>query len=264
MYLRPMQFRFHKYQGTGNDFIMIDDREEFFPAADVAFIARCCDRRFGIGADGLILVQNSTEADFKMVYFNADGRESTLCGNGARCTVAFAAALGIIAETTRFLAVDGLHTAQLVAHEVVALRMHDVNELQRFEQHYFLDTGSPHHVQVVEDLKVFPVVTEGRRIRQGAPYFEAGSNVNFVEQLDESTFAIRTYERGVEDETLSCGTGATAVALAMHHSGKTRAQRLNIKVKGGALTLSFQANENGYSAIDLEGPAEFVFEGTWG
>lgn len=264
MYLRCMQFRFHKYQGTGNDFILIDDREELFPATDVAFIARCCDRRFGIGADGFILVQNSPKADFKMVYFNADGRESTLCGNGARCTVAFAAALGIIGKTTRFLAIDGLHTAQIITHQVVALRMHDVSELQRFEQHYFLDTGSPHHVQLVENLKAFPVVAEGRRIRQGAPYFEAGSNVNFVEQVDESTFAIRTYERGVEGETLSCGTGATAVALAMHHSGKTQAQRLNIQVEGGVLTLSFVPNEKGYSAIDLEGPAEFVFEGKWG
>lgn len=259
-----MQFRFHKYQGTGNDFILIDDRNEIFPADDVAFIAHCCNRRFGIGADGLILVQNTSEADFKMVYFNADGRESTLCGNGARCTVAFAATLGIMKETTCFLAVDGLHTAQLVKPGVVALRMHDVNELHCFEGHYFLDTGSPHHVQLVENLKAFPVVDEGRRIRQGAPYFEAGSNVNFVEQLDESTFAIRTYERGVEDETLSCGTGATAVALAMHHSGKTKAKRLNIKVEGGVLILSFEPNEKGYTSIDLEGPAEFVFQGEWG
>ena len=264
MYLRSMHFRFSKYQGTGNDFIMIDDREGRFPAANVSLVAHCCDRRFGVGADGLILVQKCEEADFKMVYFNADGRESTLCGNGARCTVAFASALGIIGKTTRFLAVDGLHTAQIIAPEVVALRMHDVAELQRFEQHYFLDTGSPHHVQMVDNLKAFPVVEEGRRIRQGAPYFDAGSNVNFVEQVDESTFAIRTYERGVENETLSCGTGATAVALAMHHSGKTQAQRLTIQVEGGALILSFTPNEKGYSCIDLEGPAEFVFDGKWG
>ena len=264
MYLRNMQFRFKKYQGTGNDFILIDDRETIFPSTDSALIARCCDRRFGIGADGLILVQNTPEADFKMVYFNADGRESTLCGNGARCTVAFAASLGIIKTDTTFLAIDGLHTAQLIAHEMVLLQMHDVTDIQLFDHHSFLDTGSPHHVQMVEELKEFPVVNEGRRIRQGAPYNEEGTNVNFVEQLDHDRFAIRTYERGVEDETLSCGTGATAVALAMHHGGLTQAEQLTIEVVGGALTLSFKKTAAGYTDIRLQGPAEFVFDGVWG
>ena len=256
-----MKFRFHKYQGTGNDFIMIDDREALFPQDDIAYIAHCCDRRFGIGADGLILIQNHPTADFKMVYFNADGRESTLCGNGARCTVSFAASLGIIENQATFMAIDGRHTATIENDQTVALRMHDVSDFRCEKDHTFLDTGSPHHVTMVTDLPQFAVVKKGREIRNGAPYFEEGSNVNFVEKVDKNTFAIRTYERGVEDETLSCGTGATAVALAMHKTGVTTAQRLNILVEGGELTVSFQAEESAYTNIDLQGPATFVFEG---
>ena len=228
-----MQFSFHKYQATGNDFILIDDRKLIFPLDDTAFIARCCDRRFGIGADGLILIQNTAEADFKMVYFNADGKESTLCGNGARCSVAFAAMLGIIENDTRFLAIDGLHTAKMEKDRVV-LRMHDVDRINTLDHYYFLDTGSPHHVEMVEDLAHVPVVIKGRKIRYGAPYFEEGCNVNFVEQQGPSTFSIRTYERGVEDETLSCGTGATAVALAMHHPENQQLRPLLFVSKGGA------------------------------
>ncbi len=256
-----MQTRFYKYQGTGNDFIMIDDRDATFPKDDIAYIAHCCDRRFGIGADGLILVQEHPSADFKMVYFNADGRESTLCGNGARCTVAFAAFLGMIEQQTTFMAIDGLHTASIEADKTVALRMHDVNELNCAATHTFLDTGSPHHVALVQDLAHFPVVEEGRKIRHGAPYYTEGSNVNFVEKVNDTTFAIRTYERGVEDETLSCGTGATAVALAMHKTGETQAERLAILVEGGQLSVSFKPSAKGYTQIDLQGPATFVYEG---
>jgi len=256
-----MQYRFHKYQGTGNDFIMIDDRASRFPVEDVAFIAHCCDRRFGIGADGLILVQNHPNTDFRMVYFNADGRESTLCGNGARCTVAFAASLGIIEKQTTFTAIDGPHTATIEADQTVALRMHDVTDFHCEKDHTFLNTGSPHHVAMVEGLSQFPVLEKGRTIRYGAPYFDEGSNVNFVEKVNENTFAIRTYERGVEDETLSCGTGATAVALAMHKTGRTTAQSLHIIVEGGQLTVSFQVEESTYTHIDLQGQATFVFEG---
>lgn len=256
-----MPFHFHKYQGTGNDFIMIDDREQRFPAQDTGFVAHCCDRRFGVGADGLILVQHHPNADFKMVYFNADGRESTLCGNGARCTVAFAAALGMVEKQTTFFAIDGLHTATIEPDQTIALRMHDVEEFRCEKNHSFLDTGSPHHVEMVEDLAHFPVVEKGRAIRQGAPYFSEGTNVNFVEKVNETTFAIRTYERGVEDETLSCGTGATAVALAMHKTGMTQNQHLNILVEGGQLSVSFTPTVKGYTAIDLQGPAQFVFEG---
>ena len=256
-----MQFDFHKYQGTGNDFIMIDDRAGTFPSNDRRFIERCCNRRFGVGADGLILVQESDATDFKMVYFNADGRESTLCGNGARCTVAFAASLGMIAATTRFEAIDGEHTAVLHPDGTVALRMHDVTEINCAEGYTFLDTGSPHHVEMVDELNQYPVKEKGRSIRQGAPYLDAGSNVNFVEKIDDDLFAIRTYERGVEDETLSCGTGATAVAIAMHERGFTQAKQVNIKVEGGTLQVSFEKNGAQYTNIDLHGPAQFVFAG---
>lgn len=258
-----MQFTFHKYQGTGNDFITIDDRDKVFPQEDQAFVAHCCNRRFGIGADGLILVQQSKIADFKMVYFNADGNESTLCGNGARCTVAFAASLGIIDHKTTFEAIDGLHFAVRQDDGIVALRMHDVNEIVHAQKRIFLDTGSPHHVELVDDLSTFPVVDKGRTIRRGVPYFDAGTNVNFVEQQREDTFAIRTYERGVEDETLSCGTGATAVALAMHHLGKTAANSVTIHVQGGQLVVQFQPTAQGYEQIDLIGPATLVYHGQW-
>lgn len=258
-----MEMQFHKYQATGNDFILIDDQMQQFPMADQALVHRCCDRRFGIGADGLILIQGSDHADFKMVYFNADGRESSLCGNGARCAVAYAARLGLITGSTTFEAVDGLHAAQFQNDTTVALRMHDLRELHQTDAYSFLDTGSPHHVEMVDNLGEFPVVATGRSIRYGAPYHEAGSNVNFVEQLDESTFAMRTYERGVEDETLSCGTGATAVALAMHHRGLTTATSITLKVQGGELEVHFVPTENGYREIDLCGPAEFVYTGSY-
>ncbi len=256
-----MKFSFHKYQGTGNDFIMIDDRNQQFPIHDTDFIARCCDRRFGIGADGLILVQESTTTDFKMVYFNSDGRESTLCGNGARCTVAFAASLGIIKHKTTFDAVDGSHFACIEADHTISLRMHDIHSIECTHTHAFLDTGSPHHVTMVEDLPHYDVTGQGAKIRYGAPYFEEGANVNFVHQLSENSFSIRTYERGVEDETLSCGTGATAVAIAMHKQGHTSSKDLIIQVVGGELNVSFEVENNRYTAINLRGPAQFVFSG---
>jgi diaminopimelate epimerase len=257
-----MKFTFHKYQATGNDFIIVDDRDLQFPLADKEYIAHCCDRRFGIGADGLILIQHSATTDFRMLYFNADGGESSLCGNGARATVAFAAFIGIINSTTEFEAIDGFHAASLLENGEVALRMHDVEEILCTDHYSFLNTGSPHHVCLVEGLSTYPVVEKGRKIRHGAPYFAEGTNVNFVEQKDSSTFAIRTYERGVEDETLSCGTGATAVALAMHKQKHTQAQHIDLEVLGGKLQVSFQVKGNHYSAIYLTGPTKRVFSGT--
>jgi diaminopimelate epimerase len=159
------------------------------------------------------------------------------------------------------MAIDGLHTATIEKDQTVSLRMHNVSDFRCEKDYTFLDTGSPHHVEMVADLPQFNVLEKGRAIRQGAPYFEAGSNVNFVEKVNENTFAIRTYERGVEDETLSCGTGATAVALAMHKTGITSAQSIHIIVEGGQLTVSFEAGESAYTNIDLQGPATFVFEG---
>ncbi|MDG1058932.1 MAG: diaminopimelate epimerase [Flavobacteriaceae bacterium] len=257
-----MEQEFYKYQGTGNDFILIDDRSLNFPEKDVSLVARLCDRRFGIGADGLILIQNAATSDFKMLYFNADGNESTLCGNGARCTIAFANFLNCIKNKTTFEAVDGLHSAHIEG-DIISLQMHDVNEIQTFENYSFLDTGSPHHVEMVEGLKTFDVYGNGKRIRLGSPYHTTGTNVNFVEQLDDDRFAIRTYERGVEDETLSCGTGATAVALAMHQNKKTTATKIKISVEGGVLEIQFELTDKGYSQIFLSGPAEQVYRGTF-
>ena len=257
-----MEQTFYKYQGTGNDFILIDDRANVFPLKDVSLVARLCDRRFGIGADGLILIQNAATSDFKMVYFNADGNESSLCGNGARCTIAFANFLNCIEDKTTFEAADGLHSAHIDG-DIISLQMHDVSKIQAFENHTFLDTGSPHHVEMVEELKTFDVYGNGKRIREGSPYYMTGTNVNFVEQLAKDQFAIRTYERGVEDETHSCGTGATAVALAMYENKKTTATKIKINVQGGVLEIQFEVTDNGYSQIFLSGPAEQVYSGTF-
>lgn len=205
-----MELDFYKYQGTGNDFVMVDNRKGIFPKGDAERISSICDRRFGVGADGLILLETDVDTDFKMVYFNSDGRESTMCGNGGRCIVAFAEFLGIIKGTTRFMAIDGVHTAKLF-DGMVSLRMNDVDFISKRGDAYWLDTGSPHHVQLVDDIEGLNVPKEGARLRYGL-YGEAGSNINFVEVMDVDTFQVRTYERGVEDETLSCGTGVTAVA----------------------------------------------------
>ncbi|MBP6099828.1 MAG: diaminopimelate epimerase [Flavobacterium sp.] len=253
--------KFYKYQGTGNDFIMIDNREVSFPKNDTALINKLCDRRFGIGADGLILLENDDQVDFKMVYYNSDGKESSMCGNGGRCIVAFAKQLSIIDQNTTFTAVDGLHHATILDDNNVALQMKDVDEVLIHDAYVFLNTGSPHHVTLVNDLQEMDVKQNGKAIRYSELYGEAGSNVNFVSQISENHFAIRTYERGVEDETLSCGTGATAVAIAMHSIYKTKENKISIDVQGGQLVVSFELNETVYEKVFLEGPAEFVFEG---
>jgi len=256
-----MTATFYKYQGTGNDFIIIDNRSLFFNKTDSKNIAKMCDRRFGIGADGLILLENHPEVDFRMVYFNADGNESSMCGNGGRCITAFAKFIGVIDTKTTFEAIDGLHKAE-IDDGVVSLQMKDVSEIENFESHLFLDTGSPHHVELVQNLKDFNVKTKGAEIRYGQPYNEAGSNVNFVNQLSNDVFAVRTYERGVEDETLSCGTGVTAVAIAMHKLGKTKSNIITLKTEGGKLKISFEVSQDGlYKNIWLIGPATQVFKG---
>lgn len=252
---------FYKYQGTGNDFIIIDNRSLLFDKTNGKNIAKLCDRRFGIGADGLILLENHPDVDFRMVYYNADGNESSMCGNGGRCITAFAKFLGVIDSTTTFEAIDGMHKAQ-VNESKVSLQMKDVSNIETFETHSFLDTGSPHHVQLVNNLKDFDVKTNGEKLRYGSPYKEAGSNINFVNQISDSKFAVRTYERGVEDETLSCGTGVTAVAIAMHKTGKTNSKKITLETEGGELKIAFEVSENGnYHNIWLIGPATQVFKG---
>lgn len=256
-----MQLKFYKYHGTGNDFVMIDNRNDQFPKNNTKLIEQLCDRKFGIGADGLILLENDNSTDFRMVYYNSDGNQSSMCGNGGRCLVAFAKSLDVIQNQTTFIATDGLHHASISENGIVSLQMKDVSEVKVTPEYVFLDTGSPHHIEVVEDLQGLDVKEKGAKIRYGNLYGEKGSNVNFVKQIDEKTFSIRTYERGVEDETLSCGTGATAAAIAMKVLGKTDSETVNINVKGGKLEISFQMHENKFTDVFLKGPAEFVFSG---
>lgn len=257
-----MKLTFYKYQGTGNDFVMVDNREIKISKNDTKLINHLCDRKFGIGADGLILLENSEDHkdDFKMVYFNADGNESSMCGNGGRCLVAFAKYLGIISDTARFTAIDGVHDAT-INDGVVSLKMQDVSEILDNEDFLFLNTGSPHHVVFSEEIKLKDIKKEGAEIRYSERYGEAGTNVNFVEGVSADTFSVRTYERGVEDETLSCGTGVTAVALAAYESGKTTSENVNLKTPGGELSVTFKKTDKGFSDIWLSGPAVQVFKG---
>ena len=251
---------FFKYQGTGNDFVLVDDRDQTFPAGDQAFIERLCHRRFGIGADGLILLQNDPEYDFRMVYFNADGAEGSMCGNGGRCIVRFAHDLGLFDSETRFRAVDGEHVA-VVCEEEIFLKMNDVAGMEQHPGYTFLNTGSPHVVKFTEDLTAMDVVGEGRAIRYSEAFQPGGTNVNFVQVMDDHTLFVRTYERGVEDETYSCGTGVTAAALVAHQQ-LGMPDPVFIQTLGGNLRVSFNPGEGGgFSDVYLIGPARRVFDG---
>lgn len=253
---------FYKYQATGNDFILIDNRDNTFDENNKELISHLCDRRFGIGADGLILIQKDSlyHSDFEMIYINCDGNPSSMCGNGARAAVAFARDLHIITKSCNFLANDGAHKATIEAN-LVRVQMKDVREVEIHPKHTFVNTGSPHHVAVVRNLDHFSVYSKGQGISHSQLYKPNGSNVNFVEQEGPNRFNIRTYERGVEDETLSCGTGATAVALAMYALKKADATCIDIGVLGGDLQIEFNHNNGEFTQIFLKGPAEFVFKG---
>lgn len=256
-----MKFTFEKYQGTGNDFVMVDNREGHIPALSQEHIAHICHRRFGIGADGFILIEKDDSSDFKMVYFNSDGRESTMCGNGGRCSVMFAHRLGMIGtENIRFLAIDGVHTASIEG-ETVHLGMSNVEHIERKGGDLFMDTGSPHHIRVVSNVDIFPVDSEGRKIRNEV-YGDAGSNVNFI-AWEADGLHVRTYERGVEAETYSCGTGVTASALAAHHLKITDQNSVAIHTPGGDLSVSFNFKDGRYQDIVLSGPATKVYDGVW-
>ena len=256
-----MIIKFQKYQGTGNDFIIIDNTDLSFPSENISLIKQLCDRKFGIGCDGLILINPSDSSDYLMNYYNSDGNQSTMCGNGGRCLVAFAKKLNIIENKASFMAIDGLHHATISEDNSVSLQMKDVDSIKSEINYTFLNTGSPHHIEMVSTISKVEVKTEGAAIRYGTLYGSAGANVNFVEQIYEDTFSIRTYERGVEDETLSCGTGATAVAIAMNFIGKTNSNSIKINVQGGKLEVSFDKNDSLYSNVILKGPATFVFQG---
>lgn len=251
-----MPTKFYKYQGTGNDFVMIDDRSQTFPI-DQVLIENLCHRRFGIGADGLILLQNDAQYDFRMVYFNADGREGSMCGNGGRCTVRFAEDLGVFNGSTKFIAVDGEHLAAADLNEI-HLKMGEVHSIERHDDYDFMNTGSPHYVTYVSDIEDVDVVGDGRKIRYSDEWTKrGGTNVNFVQIIDSETIYVRTYERGVEDETYSCGTGVTACALSafMRHGLKSP---LKVITKGGNLRVKFDED---FKEVYLIGPAVKVFEG---
>lgn len=256
-----MQHTFYKYQGTGNDFIMVDNRTNTFSKNDTKLVAFLCDRRFGIGADGLILLENDNSTDFRMVYYNSDGNPSSMCGNGGRCLVAFAKQLGIIEDEAQFMATDGLHEAKISDDGIVSLKMKDVNMVTIYENYVYMDTGSPHHVEMTEDLEKLDVKKIGSQIRYSGLYGNEGSNVNFVDYAGTDKFSVRTYERGVEDETLSCGTGVTAVAIAMKVLGKTNSDSVTLQTRGGELEVSFTQTGKQFKDIYLTGPATFVFKG---
>ena len=253
-----MSIKFYKYHGTGNDFVLIDNRDKAVQLTE-AQIANICHRRYGVGADGLMLLEPCADADFRMVYYNADGRESSMCGNGGRCISAFAKSLGIVTgNKLTFMAIDGLHEAEILPDGSVALGMKDVENIHLGQGFALLDTGSPHHVAWVEDVQHTAVFAEGRRIRQAAG--PAGVNVNFA-QRKENEIAVRTYERGVEDETLSCGTGVTAVAIASVGT-QIGEHQVGISTPGGFLTVSFfKPSAETATRVVLKGPAARVFEG---
>lgn len=254
-----MKIHFWKYQATGNDFILLDNRDRGIRLTTDQII-RLCDRKFGIGADGLMLIEPHSQLDFTLQYFNSDGSQS-LCGNGSRAAVNFAASLGMVHDGTSFEAYDGRHDANQLAGGIVRLQMNEVREVKTVADGLFVHTGSPHVVRFVDDVQSYPVFDEGRKLRYSEPYQPGGTNVNFVQLLPDNTIHVRTYERGVENETLSCGTGVTAAAIAA--STKGYQSPVNIKTPGGTLSVEFTADESGhFNNIFLIGPAILVFEGT--
>ena len=253
-----MIIEFYKYQGTGNDFIMIDDRDNEFDINDSGLISALCERRMGIGADGLILLREHETLDFEMIYFNADGNQSSMCGNGGRCVIAFAKLLEVIETETTFMAIDGEHKGRIM-DDGIYLQMQDVTKIEGVGDGLVMDTGSPHYIEMVDDLDRLNVNKEGRKIRNSAPFKKEGINVNFV--LDATELQVRTYERGVEAETLSCGTGTVATAIAMHYADCIEENLINVKTKGGDLTVSFEEFNGGYRNIWLIGEASMVYAG---
>lgn len=256
-----MNFDFTKYHGTGNDFILIDDREAKFPESRSELIHDLCDRHFGIGADGLILLREE-DGLLRMVYFNSDGNESSMCGNGGRCFVHFARQLGLFERMLEFEAIDGTHKGEVEQDGLVRLGMRGVSGIEQDGDAFLLDTGSPHYVLFTTGVADLDVKKEGAKVRYSDRFEEEGINVNFVEILSNRSLFVRTYERGVEDETLSCGTGVTAAALAcLQKNGLKEKQEVSIETPGGNLSVSAFAGEGFFSEIELIGPAAQVFTG---
>jgi diaminopimelate epimerase len=255
---------FYKYQATGNDFVLIDNRLGQY-SFTIDQIKKICDRRFGVGADGLMLIEKHPSLDFNLVYYNSDGSES-LCGNGSRAAVKMASLLGMVNGKASFNAFDGPHQATLLPNEIIRLKMSDVKETKAMGEDIIINTGSPHLIRFVKNLNNYQVFEEGRKIRYSEMFQPGGTNVNFVELQKDNTIFVRTYERGVEDETLSCGTGVTAAALAASFKGYS--SPVKIEAMGGQLSVEFNpqpgqlgAQASAFSDIFLIGPAKMVFEG---
>lgn len=259
-----MIISFSKYHGTGNDFVVIDGRNVSFSTAMLP-VSDFCNRRTGIGADGLIMLLPSEKADFRMLYFNADGQQASMCGNGGRVVTAFAHKLGLIAGSACFEASDGLHRAGIQttgAHRsFVRLSMIDVEKVSYEPEGIRLNTGVPHLVVFTNELTSMNVVEQGSRLRNLAKFQPEGTNVNFAEIIDEGLM-VRTYERGVEDETLSCGTGITASVLAYALKNQVQGGETQVLCKGGNLSVSFRREDEKFTDIMLNGPVVHVFDGT--
>ena len=253
-----MKINFTKYEGNGNDFIIIDDRKEEFSEDNVLMISKLCDRKFGIGADGLILLRKHKAHDFQMIYFNSDGNESSMCGNGGRCLVNYALQLDIDLKTNSFLAIDGVHKFKVVDNEIY-LKMNDVKDIVVKNGYNFLNTGSPHVVQIVENVDEINVFEQGKKIRRQFQEMN-GVNVNFV-SFNNDIIKCRTFERGVENETLSCGTGVVAVALYVFKKKKISDNKITVSTNGGSLSVSFKNDGNSFHEIWLKGDINKIFDG---
>lgn len=250
---------FYKYHGTGNDFVLIDNRSLFFDKNNLELISKICSRHTGVGADGLILLENHNQYDFKMIYFNSDGKQTSMCGNGGRCVISFAKKLNIINDNVTFLAIDGLHEG-IINEDIIKIKMIKVSNIDEVHNGCLLDTGSPHFVKFCSSVNNINVFDSGRELRNNKEISEDGVNINFTEIIDNSSIKVRTYERGVENETLSCGTGVIASALSAHSKGLVDSNRIKITTLGGELFVSFDF-KNVYDNIWLEGPAIEVFKG---
>ncbi len=257
-----MKIHFHKYQGTGNDFILIDNRDNQYKGLTTAQIDKLCDRRFGIGGDGLMMLNLRSGYDFEMKYYNSDGKDGSMCGNGGRCMIRFAYNLGIHRELYKFLAADGPHEAEIDPDGTISLKMKDVRTISKFHSDFLVNTGSPHYIKMVDDVMNVDVFKKGSEIRNSKEFEEEGINVNFVQQTEDADkIIVRTYERGVEEETFSCGTGVTAAALVCYHN-ENGFNEVEVKTLGGMLSVEFdKVDEFKFENIWLCGPANRVYEG---
>lgn len=256
-----MQLRFYKYQGCGNDFVLIDQRKAI-ALLTIDKIKYLCDRRFGIGGDGLMELIESDRGDFEMRYYNSNGKESSFCGNGGRCIAQFARDLGIIQKnSTKFIFKEKVYTADYLENGLISLKMQDVKGIAEMGEDLYFCTGSPHYVHFSQDVETIDLIPYARKIRYSEK-FPNGINVNIVEKINDTTIKMRTYERGVEDETYSCGTGVTAAAIALHFKKLCSANIISVLTKGGSFSVEFVEQNGLYTNIHLIGPAMKVFEGS--